>query len=105
MRDFYMLLNVFRKVTCFAKRNFYKGFEAVAIVVSVIDACREKYYFRSRVLDGSVECRLSPEKCTATKKPLVFSDKDEKPLAPSHSSFTVLILVRRKRTHTAVRKG
>lgn len=50
MRDFYMLLNVFRKVTCFAKRNFYKGFEAVAIVVSGIDACREKYYFRSRVL-------------------------------------------------------
>ena len=75
-----MLLNVFRKVTCFAKRNFYKGFEAVAIVVSVIDACREKYYFRSRALDGSVECRLSPENvCTATKKPVVFSDKDEKP--------------------------
>ena len=60
MRDFYMLLNVFRKVTCFAKRNFYKGFEAIAIVVSVIDACREKYYFRSRVLDASVELRLSP---------------------------------------------
>ena len=80
MRDFYMLLNVFRKVTSFAKRNFYKGFEAVAIVVSVIDACREKYYFRSRELDASVECRLSPENvCTATKKPVVFSDKDEKP--------------------------
>ena len=79
-KDFYMLLNVFRKVTCFAKRNFYKGFEAVAIVVSVIDACREKYYFRSRELDASVECRLSPENvCTATKKPVVFSDKDEKP--------------------------
>ena len=61
MKDFYMLLNVFRKVTCFAKRNFYKGFEAVAIVVSVIDACLEKYYFRSRVLDASVDCRLSPE--------------------------------------------
>lgn len=53
-----MLLNVFRKVTCFAKRNFYKGFEAIAIVVSVIDACREKYYFRSRVPDASIECRL-----------------------------------------------
>lgn len=58
MRDFYMLLNVFRKVTCFAKRNFYKGFEAVAIVGSGIDTCREKYYFRSRVPDASVECRL-----------------------------------------------
>ena len=75
-----MLLNVFRKVTCFAKRNFYKGFEAVAIVVSVIDACREKYYFRSRVPDASVECMLSPGNvCTATKKPVVFSDNDEKP--------------------------
>ena len=78
-KDFYMLLNVFRKVTCFAKRNFYKGFKAVAIVVSGVDTLREKYYFRSRVLDGSVECRLSPENvCTATKKPVVFSDKDEK---------------------------
>ena len=28
---------------------------------------------------------------------LVFSDEDEKPLAPSHSSFTVLILVGRKK--------
>ena len=42
MRDFCMLLNVFRKVTCFAKRNFYKGFEAVTVVVSGIDACRGK---------------------------------------------------------------
>ena len=32
---------------------------------------------------------------------LVFRNKDEKPEAPSHSSFTVLILVGRKRTHTA----
>ena len=75
MKDFYMLLNVFRKVTCFAKRNFYKGFEAVGILVSGIDACREKYYFRSLVLDASVECRLSPEQGSATKKPLVFSDR------------------------------
>ena len=35
---------------------------------------------------------------------LVFSDKDGKPQVPSHSSFTVLILVGYKRTHTAVRK-
>ena len=35
---------------------------------------------------------------------LVFSDKDGKPKVPSHSSFTVLILVGYKRTHTAVRK-
>ena len=35
---------------------------------------------------------------------LVFSDKNEKPYAPSHNSFTVLILVALKRTHTAVRK-
>ena len=47
-------------------------------MVSVIDACREKYYFRSRVLDASVELRLSPEKSTATKKPFVFTDMDEK---------------------------
>ena len=35
---------------------------------------------------------------------LVFSDKEEKPEAPSHSFFTVLIRVRRERTDTAVRK-
>ena len=35
---------------------------------------------------------------------LVFSGEDQKPQAPSHSSFTVLILVRRKRTRIAVRK-
>ena len=34
----------------------------------------------------------------------VFSDKDEKPKAPFHSSFTVLIFLGRKRTDTAVRK-
>ena len=35
---------------------------------------------------------------------LVFPDKEEKPQSPSHSCFTVLILVGRKRTNTAVRK-
>ena len=35
---------------------------------------------------------------------LVFSDKDGKPQVPSHSSFTILILVGYKRTHTTVRK-
>ena len=35
---------------------------------------------------------------------LVFLDKDGKPQVPSHSSFTVLILVEYKRTHTAARK-
>ena len=39
MKDFYMLLNVFRKVTCFAKRNFYKGFETVAVVGSGVEGC------------------------------------------------------------------
>ena len=34
----------------------------------------------------------------------VFSDKEEKPKAPFHSSFTVLIFLGRKRTDTAVRK-
>ena len=35
---------------------------------------------------------------------LVFSDKDENPYVPSHSTFTYLVLVRSKRTHTTVRK-
>ena len=34
---------------------------------------------------------------------LVFSDKDKKPWALSHGSFTALNLVGCKRTHTAVR--
>ena len=34
----------------------------------------------------------------------VFSDKDGTPKPPFHSSFTVLIFVERKITHTAVRK-
>ena len=104
MRDFCMLLNVFRKVTCFAKRNFYKGFEAVTVVISGIDACRGKILFPVTCSRRFRRMQAIARKCTATKKPLVFADKDEKPLAPSHSSFTVLILVRRKRTHTAVRK-
>ena len=35
---------------------------------------------------------------------LVFSDKDEKPYVLSHSTYTYLVLVGRKRTHTIVRK-
>ena len=35
---------------------------------------------------------------------LVFSDKDEKPQVPSPSTYTYLVLVGRKRTHTTVRK-
>ena len=33
---------------------------------------------------------------------LVFSDKDEKPYFPSQSTYTYLVIVRCKRTHTIV---
>ena len=33
------------------------------------DTCREKYYFRSRVLDASVECRLLPENVENVRQP------------------------------------